>query len=85
MILYINNITELFHKKYYLPKYVNLLRKSGEIIGFCINGYPSDKHKGGKYKKEFRFKTMKDIFSKEQRYKYCIQYLDDLINNKIVL
>lgn len=54
--LEINDIEKSFYDKYYLPMYFNLLKKKGEIIGFCINGYPCDKYKDGKFKKEFRLK-----------------------------
>jgi hypothetical protein len=57
--LEVNDIIKSFYEKYYLPMYFNLLKKNGEIIGFCINGYPCDKYKDGKFKKEYRLKGRK--------------------------
>jgi group I intron endonuclease len=81
----IMDVSEAFYEKYYLPKYFNIFRKKGEIIGFCINGYPSDKHKGGKYKKEFRMKTMKGLKTFDEAYLDGIQYLFNLKNNYITI
>jgi hypothetical protein len=74
----INDISESFYEKYYLPKYFNIFRKKGKFIGFCINGFPSDKHVGGKYKKEFRLKTIKGIRTIDEAYEAGIKELDDL-------
>ena len=52
--LEVNDIEKAFYQKYYLPMYFNVHRKYGEILGFCINGFPCDKFKDGKYKKEYR-------------------------------
>lgn len=49
----VNSIEKSFFEKYYLPNFVNVLRKKGEIRGFCINGYPDSRYSDGKYKKEF--------------------------------
>jgi group I intron endonuclease len=49
----VNSIECSFYENYYLPQYVNILRKKGEIKGFCVNGFPDKKYKDGKYKKEF--------------------------------
>jgi group I intron endonuclease len=70
----INDVEKSFHEKYYLPKYFNILRKKGEICGFCINGFPNDKYKDGKYKKEFQLKgrTLNEV------YKEAIAFLNDL-------
>lgn len=81
----IMDVSEAFYEKYYLPKYFNIFRKKGEIIGFCINGYPSDKHKGGKYKKEFRMKTMKGLKTFDKAYLDGIQYLFNLKNDYITI
>lgn len=70
----INDVQKSFHEKYYLPKYFNILRKKGEICGFCINGFPDDRYKDGKYKKEFQLKgrTLDEV------YKEAIAFLNDL-------
>ena len=81
----INDISESFYEKYYLPKYFNTLKRKGEFIGFCINGFPSDKHVGGKYKKEFRFKTMKGIRTIDETYEAGIEELNDLKKGYITL
>ena len=81
----IMDVSEAFYEKYYLPKYFNIFRKNGEIIGFCINGYPSDKHVGGKYKKEFRMKTMKGLKTLDEAYSDGIEYLYDLKNGYITV
>lgn len=81
----INDVSESFYEKYYLPKYFNIFRRNNEVVGFCINGFPSDKHKGGKYKKEFRFKTQKGIRTMDETYLAGIEYLSDLKNGNITL
>ena len=66
----INSIEFSFYEKYYLPQYVNILHKKGELKGFCINGFPDKKYKDGKYKKEFIMydkrsntnKTLDDVY-----------------------
>lgn len=61
----INDIEKSFYDKFFLPKYFNIYRAKGEIIGFCINGFPNDNYKDGKYKKEFRLKKdgkLEDIY-----------------------
>ena len=75
----VNDIQKAFYDKFYLPMYFNILRQKGEIIGFCINGYPCDKFKDGKYKKEFRLKGK----SLEEAYEEGIQELNDLKNGYI--
>lgn len=83
--LEINDIEKSFYQKYYLPMYFNILKKKGEIIGFCINGYPSDKHKDSKYKKEYRLKTMKGIRTLEETYLAGIEDLHDLKKGYITI
>ena len=70
----INDVEKSFYEKYYLPKYFNILRKKGELCGFCINGFPDNKYKDGKYKKEFQLKgrTLDEV------YKEAIAFLNDL-------
>jgi group I intron endonuclease len=70
----INDVKKSFYEKYYLPKYFNILRKKGDICGFCINGFPNDKYKDGKYKKEFTLKgrTLDEV------YEEGIAFLNDL-------
>jgi group I intron endonuclease len=75
----VNDIEKAFYEKYYLPMYFNVLRRKGEIIGFCINGYPCDKFKDGKYKKEFRLKSR----SLDETYEEGIEELNDLKNGYI--
>ena len=70
----VNDINKSFFGKYYLPMYFNLLKKDGEIIGFCINGYPCDKYKDGKFKKEYRLKGRK----LEEAYEEGIRELYDM-------
>jgi group I intron endonuclease len=83
--LEVNDIEKAFFKQYYLPMYFNLLRKKGEIIGFCINGFPCDKFKDGKYKKEYRFKTMKGTRTFEETYLQGIEDLYDLKKGYITI
>jgi hypothetical protein len=68
----VNDIEKSFYEKYYLPKYFNVLRKKGIIKGFCINGFPDDYYKDGKYKKEFQIKDSKTF---DDVYKECISEL----------
>lgn len=70
----VNDINKSFFGKYYLPMYFNLLKKDGEIIGFCINGYPCDKYKDGKFKKEYRLKGKR----LEEAYEEGIRELYDM-------
>jgi hypothetical protein len=70
----VNDIQKAFYGKYYLPMHFNVLRQKGEILGFCINGYPCDKFKDGKYKKEFRLKGR----SLDEAYEEGIEELYDL-------
>lgn len=60
----INDVDKSFYEKYYLPKYFNILRKKGVVCGFCINGFPDDKYKDGKFKKEFQLKgkTLDEVY-----------------------
>jgi group I intron endonuclease len=81
----INDVSESFYEKYYLPKYFNIFRRNDVIVGFCINGFPSDKHKGGKYKKEFRLKTMKSIRTMDEAYEAGIEELNDLKKGYITI
>jgi len=74
----INDVSESFYEKYYLPKYFNVLKANGEFIGFRINGFPCEKHVGGKYKKEFRLKTMKSNRTIDEAYEAGIEELIDL-------
>ena len=74
----INDVSESFYEKYYLPKYFNVLKANGEFIGFRINGFPCEKHAGGKYKKEFRLKTMKGNRTIDEAYEIGIEELIDL-------
>ena len=74
----VNDIEKAFYQKYYLPMYFNILRKKNEVIGFCINGYPCDKFKDGKYKKEYRLKTMKGIRTLDEAYLQGMEDLNDL-------
>ena len=76
--LEVNDIEKSFYEKYYLPMYFNVFRKKGEILGFCINGYPCDKFKDGKYKKEYRLKTMKGTRTFDEAYLQGIEDLYDL-------
>ena len=76
--LEVNDIEKSFYEKYYLPMYFNVFRKKGEILGFCINGYPCDKFKDGKYKKEYRLKTMKGTRTLDEAYLQGIEDLYDL-------
>jgi group I intron endonuclease len=75
----VNNIEKAFYGKYYLPMHFNVQRQKGEILGFCINGYPCDKFKDGKYKKEFRLKGR----SLDEAYEEGIEELYDLKNGYI--
>jgi len=72
--LEINDVEKSFYEEYYLPMYFNVLRKKGEIKGFVINGFPDDKYKDGKYKKEFQMmgRTMDEV------YKEGIAFLEKL-------
>jgi len=73
----INDVDKTFYEKYYLPKYFNILRKKGEVCGFCINGFPDNKYKDGKFKKEFQLKG-RNITQLEEVYKEGIAFLNDL-------
>lgn len=74
----VNDIEKSFYKQYYLPMYFNVYRLRGEILGFCINGFPCNKYKDGKYKKEFRMKTMKGTRTLDEAYMAGIEYLYEL-------
>ena len=76
--LEVNDIEKAFYEKYYLPMYFNILRQKGEILGFCINGYPCENFSGGKYKKEYRLKTIKGTRTLDETYLQGIKYLYDL-------
>lgn len=78
----VNDIEKAFFGKYYLPMYFNIHRKYGEILGFCINGFPCDKFKDGKYKKEYRLKTMKGNRTMDEAY---FQGIEDLYYLKMEL
>ena len=73
----INDVDKTFYEKYYLPKYFNILRKKREVCGFCINGFPDNKYKDGKFKKEFQLKG-RNITQLEEVYKEGIAFLNDL-------
>ena len=79
--LEINDVEKSFYEEYYLPMYFNVLRKKGEIKGFVINGFPDDKYKDGKYKKEFQMmgRTMDEV------YKEGIAFLENLKIEKNML
>lgn len=81
----INDVSESFYEKYYLPKYFNIFRSKGVIVGFCINGFPSDKYKSGKYEKQFRLKTMKGIRTMDEAYEAGIEELNDLKKGYITI
>ena len=70
----INDVNKSFYEKYYLPKYFNVLRKKGNIEGFVINGYPDDKYKDGKFKREFQLKGR----TMDEAYEEGIDYLENL-------
>lgn len=70
----VNDVDKSFYEKYYLPKYFNLFKKKGEIDGFCINGYPDDKYKDGKFKKVFTLKNR----TMDETYEEGIEYLNNL-------
>jgi group I intron endonuclease len=61
------------HEKYYLPKYVNIYNYHGVMKGFMINGYPSDEHKSGKYKKVFSDEKL----TLDEKYQKCIKFLEE--------
>ena len=83
--LEVNDIEKAFYQKYYLPMYFNVHRKYGEILGFCINGFPCDKFKDGKYKKEYRLKTMKGNRTMDEAYLQGIEDLYDLKKGYITI
>ena len=83
--LEVNDIEKAFYQKYYLPMYFNVYRKYGEILGFCINGFPCDKFKDGKYKKEYRLKTMKGNRTMDEAYLQGIEDLYDLKKGYITI
>ena len=70
----INDVNKSFYEKYYLPKYFNVLRKKSNIEGFVINGYPDDKYKDGKFKREFQLKGR----TMNEAYEEGIDYLENL-------
>lgn len=75
-IIDINTMERTFYEKFYLPKYVNVLRLRGEVLGFCINGYPNPDYSDSKYKKEFRMKGLGyQMRTLEQSYNDCINHL----------
>ena len=76
----VNEVEKSFYLTYYLPKYVNVYRKSGEIMGFCINGYPDERYSNGKYKKVISFKKNVEE-SLDDLYNKTIEHLEEL-NNK---
>ena len=41
--------------------------------GFMINGYPSDEHKSGKYKKVFSDEKL----TLDEKYQKCIEHLEE--------
>ena len=77
----INSVEKSFYQKYYLPKYLNVKKSKGEIVGFCINGLPDDKYKTRKFYKEFRMNNMKGKITFEQSYVNAVLYLHKLNNN----
>ena len=81
----VNDIEKAFYQKYYLPMYFNVFRQKGEILGFCINGFPCDKFKDGKYKKEYRLKTMKGNRTMDEAYLQGIEDLYDLKKGYITI
>lgn len=76
----VNSIECSFYEQYYLPQYVNILRKKGEIKGFCINGFPDKKYKDGKYKKEFIMCDKRSYGEKtfDEVYTEVIDHLNEL-------
>ena len=76
----VNSIECSFYENYYLPQYVNILRKKGEIKGFCINGFPDKKYKDGKYKKEFIMCDKRSYGEKtfDEVYTEVIDHLNEL-------
>jgi len=62
------------HKKYYLPKYINIYNVRGEMKGFMINGYPCNKYKCKKYKKCFADVNL----SLDENYQNCILHLEEI-------
>jgi hypothetical protein len=62
------------YEKYHLPKYVNIYNVKGEMKGFVINGYPTDKYKYGKYKKTFGNKDL----TIDKNYENCIKHLEEI-------
>jgi group I intron endonuclease len=73
----INSVEKSFFGKYYLPKYFNVLKKKNIVIGFCINGFPDNKYKDGKFKKEFQIVNNKTL---DIVYEEGIKYLKLLKN-----
>ncbi len=71
----INSTDKSFYEKYYLPKYVNVLRKKGNICGFVINGFPDEEYKDGKFKQEFQLKGK----TMDATYKETINFLKNTL------
>lgn len=78
--IYLNSVDNCFYEKYYLPKYFNIYRVNGEIKGFCINGFPNEKYKDGKFKKAF---NINNNITMDMAYQQGIEYLNNLNKNKI--
>jgi hypothetical protein len=73
--IYPNDIDKSFFEKYYLPKYINVLRKKGVIRGIYINGFPDKKYKDGKFRKDFQTINGKSL---DDVYEEAIDYLEEL-------
>lgn len=76
----VNDVEKAFYLNYYLPKYTNVYRKGGELMGFCVNGFPNEKYKGGKYKKAYSFKK-NGTETLDMLYNQTINHLEELNNS----